>query len=619
MPIASGTYNAAGRAAKVKLLIVDEDPNFARILATVLGGENHDVAVVDDHRLASTMLARFGPDVLLLSVASRAPQSLALLASFRELPGGRGASVITMVSADDAAVRDACVRSRATHIMVRPFSVLELAERVRGLAVGRGLGGLKQLVAGSLDLDNVSRITRLWARRATGAVQLSDDDGREWVTLVEGGPVEAHGVESLRRALRGGDVDFHARDVGGSGERALLGAMLWAEACAAEGAGTPVARSVVLVPTRLTEAASELPLPADARRMLASLAGPSGFGRAVDHQRLDASVVEACVRPLVTLGMLMVQEALPMPTAHPAGLGQTPVVEDRPVGPLSGIRTAVSQGAGSSTPRQTWSRPPTSLAPPSGAPPPPARSSPPAVAAPSPVRPPPPPAFRGVHSVGAPDPDAVRKRLRRELDLLRNSDGWVVLGVPHDANPTMVQAAGERMRSRYQGIADANTGETQELALAMLRRVTEALAALVAMTAPAAGDIADMPGDDAFRAGLRAMAQGDWAVADRRFVNARDQNLDSARNLAHLGWARAHNNEYPVAARKSEAADLLLLAEQLAPEYAEGQYFLAMLLHEAGDNEGALRRLCRALKAEPDHVGAGGLSRKLRRPVPPPR
>ena len=611
----------------MKLLIVDEDPNFARILATVLGGDGHDVVVVDDHRLASTMLARFGPDLLLLSVDSRAPQSLGLLANYRELPGGRGASVIAMVSADDRVVRDACVQSQASHVLVRPFSVLDLAERVRGLAVGRGVSRDAQLVARSLDLANLSRITRLWARRATGAVRLSDDDGREWVTVVDGGPVETTGVEALRRALRGGDVEFNARDVGGTGARAQLGAMLWEEASAAEGGGTPLTRSVVLVPTRLTEAAAELPLPEDARRLLASLVGPSGFGRAVDHQGLDAAVVQACVRPLVALGMLIVQEAPPMPTAYATALGQTPVVEDRQVGSISSVRTANGEGIRSAPPRQTWSRPPTSAAPVLSPaplrPPPPVLSPaplrpPPPVLSPAPLRPPP-PVFRGLPAVAAPDPDAVRKRLRRELDLLRNSDGWVVLGVPRDAEPALVQAAGERMRSRYQGIADANTGETQELALAMLRRVTEALAAVVALAAPATGDADDQPGDDAFRAGLRAMTQGDWTVADRRFLAARDQNLDSARNLAHLGWARAHNTAYAAEERRTEALDLLLLAEQFAPEYADGQYFLAMILHEAGDNEAALRRLRRALKAEPDHVAAGGLARKLRRPVPPPR
>ena len=303
-----------------------------------------------------------------------------------------------------------------------------------------------------------------------------------------------------------------------------------------------------------------------------------------------------------------------MPTAHATALGLTPVVEDVPVGPMSSARTLNTDALRSTPPRQTWSRPPASVAPgtPSVA-----SQRPPATPA-VPFRPPPPPGLHGLPP-SAPDPDAVRKRLRRELDLLRTSDGWVVLGVPHDAAPEMIQAAGERMRSRYQGIADASTGETQELALAMLRRVTEALAGLVAMLAPVAGESREEPGDDAFRSGLRAMAQGDWAIADRRFVAARDQNLDSARNLAHLGWARAHNTEYPADERKAEGMDLLRLAEQFAPEYAEGQYFLAMLLHQAGDGEGALRRLRRALKAEPDHVGAGGLARKLRRPVPPPR
>lgn len=195
--------------------------------------------------------------------------------------------------------------------------------------------------------------------------------------------------------------------------------------------------------------------------------------------------------------------------------------------------------------------------------------------------------------------------------MARTNDAWVVLGVPHDADQAMVDRAGERMVARYSDLVSRETGEARDLAQAMLDAVRQAIASL-----RSADDFQreDEPGDDAFRAGLRAMSGGDWALADRCFLAARDSNLDSVRNIAHAGWARVHNPTRPLKERTAEGLELLLLAEQLEPAFADGQYFLATVLHRSGDEDGALRRIRRALKADPSHVAASALNRKLRRP-----
>ena len=194
--------------------------------------------------------------------------------------------------------------------------------------------------------------------------------------------------------------------------------------------------------------------------------------------------------------------------------------------------------------------------------------------------------------------------------MLKSNDAWVILGVPHDADREMLERAGRRMQSRYAELAERETGEARELAKAMLEGVLLAVATLDASNAE---EQSDDPGDEAFRAGLRAMSAGDWGTADRRFLAARDMNLDSVRNIAHAGWARVHNPGLPEKARTAEGLDLLLLAEQLNPGYADGQYFLAMVLHRQEDDDGALRRLRRALKSDPGHIAASALVRKLRR------
>jgi Tfp pilus assembly protein PilF len=67
-----------------------------------------------------------------------------------------------------------------------------------------------------------------------------------------------------------------------------------------------------------------------------------------------------------------------------------------------------------------------------------------------------------------------------------------------------------------------------------------------------------------------------------------------------------------------EGLELLRLAEQLDPTYADGQYFLAVVLHKKGDDDGAQRRLRRALRSEPSHVSANALFQKLRKAPPTP-
>lgn len=224
------------------------------------------------------------------------------------------------------------------------------------------------------------------------------------------------------------------------------------------------------------------------------------------------------------------------------------------------------------------------------------------------------PESRGRTEPPAADAAALR-RARRDVDVLRGSDAWVVLGVPRDAPRDLVERAAARMLARYETLTNESEGEMRDLARQLLALVQKAAEELAQTHAVAAQK--EQPGDDAFRAGVRAMADGDWSNADRRFAHARDQNLDSPRNLAHLGWARFHNPDIANADRVQDGLDLLRLAEQLDPNYPDGQYFLAVVLHRKGDDEAALRRLRRALKAEPGHVAANALARKLRRPTPP--
>lgn len=626
---ASTLYTAAAVDSPLKLLIVDEDPNFGRILSSVLGSEGHVVAVLGDSRQGLAALERNRPDVLLVSVDVADTLGLELVTRSRASAAGAQLVIVVMAALVDERLRRVCDEAAVAEIVVRPFSVLDLAARVRGINLPPAASAQVASPGTPLDFDNTTRLVRLWARRASGILQIASPRGEMWVTLADGAPVDAESLAALREVLHGGEVEFQPCNVEGAGDYAATGRIFWEEALASERGrrGAPT-RGTLLTPTHLTEAAAQLPLSAGLGRILAGLTAAAPLGRLCDAQLIDAATVVDEVAALAALGMLSLQEAPAMPATvarrpepQPEGFS---TVARRPPGagvptgiPLAttriGSQTHTSEGRSSSgyetrRPASGEFRRPAE----SGGIGPPAGMRPPMPTAPlpmgrpgpiSPARPPP-----------AADEGALIKRLRREVDLLRTSDPWVVLSVPHDAERKLVDIAVERMRTRYSDLGKAQSPELRDLAVQMLARVNEAYSTLTATAAELTRP--DEPGDDAFKAGLRAMAAGDWALADRRFVAARDQNLDSVRNIAHVAWARVHNPEHPAAARTSDGLDMLLLAEQLDPNYADGQYFLATVLHRKGDDDGAARRIRRALRAEPGHVAASALARKLRRTGP---
>ncbi len=603
----------------MKLLIVDDDLNFGRILATVLEAEGHVVRHAEGPSGVGTLLVVFDPDVVLISVDATSPASMSFLEGFRGLPGGHRAAAVAIAASADDRIRQACAASNTDHLLVRPFSVLELAVLVRGLRPV--VSGMSTEASGEeLNLENTSKLMRLWARGANGVLNCQDESGDELVILANGGPVDHAVLPALRRMLHAGALDFQPCDVDGDGDPAAMAALLWAEACAsAPPLKTRPSRSTVVVPSRLSEVAARLPLPSGLGLILSSLQGPTGLGRIADQYAVPAEALAEGMPGLAALGLLTLQNAPDMPVAvtrlQPAAPPPTFEVQRpraaaapvpvRPPHPGAGPRSVDRSAA-----ERPWADRMSSVSPPSMPP----RDLPPPGAARAPLPRPPLPALRpagGPQALPPTDSAALIRRLRREVDMARTNDAWVVLGVPHDADQAMVDRAGERMVARYSDLVSKETGEAGDLAQAMLDAVRQAISSL-----RSDDDLQreDEPGEDAFRAGLRAMTGGDWALADRCFLAARDRNLDSVRNIAHAGWARVHNPTRPVKERTAEGLELLLLAEQLEPGFADGQYFLATVLHRSGDEDGALRRIRRALKADPSHVAASALNRKLRRP-----
>ena len=111
-----------------------------------------------------------------------------------------------------------------------------------------------------------------------------------------------------------------------------------------------------------------------------------------------------------------------------------------------------------------------------------------------------------------------------------------------------------------------------------------------------------------------ALAGGDTAEAERQYKRAIE--LDPASPVPYMDYAvLLARLERPI-----EALQQMLICTRIAPNHAEAQYRLALILAEAGQYRAALVALERALKADPHHAAAlearEALMRYLRANVP---
>lgn len=526
----------------MNILIVEDDQHLCTILGSVLGNDGHVVRTVSESGTGLDLIAANVPDVLIVNAHLPGVSGLDLVRLVRRRPDGNRIAMVVMTAFVDERVKRTCDELRVEQVLVKPFSVLDLSQAIRGFSL-RQHPPAPEPEDASLDIGNVTEIVRLWARHANGTLTIERPPFSAHILLADGGPVGEDAMAALKIALSGGDLEFRPGEVNGVGDAAALGALLWTRAREeVHSSDTDANRGALVSRNRLTDSAPELPLPEALAQLIPHIGAPSTLALLAATAQVGVSDVVADIVALGNLGLVTLQAQRPAPR-----------VSGRITMPTAPVEA---------------------------------------------------PAATPTADTGA------LKRLQREVQLLTDRDPWVVLGIPHDASLDLVQRAGERMVARYTAFAEDANPEIRRHASVLLDRVQSAL---MELTTPVSAHVVVSPSEEPFRAGLRAMSDGDWLLADRWFSAARDVEMDSPRNLAHLGWARFHNPDLPLEERVNEGLDLMRLAEQFDPAYAEGQYFLATALHRRGDDDGAMRRLRRALKAQPDHVSANALARKLRK------
>lgn len=644
------------------VLVVEPDRHLAGIMSELFAADGFSILVAADATggVGAVMGAR--PDVAVVSLELPGSDGLEVVRALRRREGGAtGAVVVLVAERVDAALRSRAAGLGVQHLLTRPVSLLDLGELVRAAPPLPGARADRP----AFHPGNAALLATLWVQRATGVLRVEQPGSSAWVLFSGGGPVGTDGKQAVRAALQGGRVELEPCPVDGPGDRDGLASTLWSATREwALAAHAPVREDLLVRPSRRTADASGLPLRPALRGILRGLDGPSLLSQVAEAMNEPVEGVAVELEALTTLGFLSLH---PNAEARPTATASAPRAR-RPLSPFAVDRfTDVSdivleprQRSAPAAPDPTPNAPPARPRPSLG--PSPSRSAPP----PPPPRPPPtrtvdiwdsdttdpvigrrpadpsstthtdpggPRSRAGIRSIPpilerslrrtsaadllgpggreqAPERvDAVQllHRLRREADLVRSADPWTVLGVPRDADSSLIDRAAARMEARYAPLTTGTDPEVAHLAATIAQRVKAALKAARTHEArhPTSPEVA------AITAGRRATALERWEEADVAFSKARELLPDSPEALAGLGWARFHNPTVPVAEREEDGLAFLELAVQFSPTYVAGWWQLASACHLSGRTEAALTHARRVLRLAPDHPDAAGLIRRL--------
>jgi DNA-binding NtrC family response regulator len=142
--------------ARVKVMVVEDDPEVAKTIARKLGGDGLDVELADDPR---PVLARLDAgegdhwDVVLLDVGLPGMSGIDVLRRFRAADSL--ASVVMLTGDNSANTATTCMRAGAFYYLTKPFRPYELSSMVESAArystLRRELKGVRQVIDDAPD------------------------------------------------------------------------------------------------------------------------------------------------------------------------------------------------------------------------------------------------------------------------------------------------------------------------------------------------------------------------------------------------------------------------------------------------------------------------------------
>jgi two-component system OmpR family response regulator len=145
----------------IRVLVVDDEPSLAELLASVLRYEGWEIQTASDGSSAVRTAREFRPDAVVLDIMLPDFDGLEVLRRVRaELPH---VCVLFLTARDAVEDRVAGITAGGDDYVTKPFSLEEVLARLRGLLRRAGITrarGDTELVAGDLTMDEEARVVR---------------------------------------------------------------------------------------------------------------------------------------------------------------------------------------------------------------------------------------------------------------------------------------------------------------------------------------------------------------------------------------------------------------------------------------------------------------------------
>ena len=145
----------------IRVLVVDDEPSLAELLASVLRYEGWEIQTAGDGSSAVRTAREFRPDAVVLDIMLPDFDGLEVLRRVRaELPH---VCVLFLTARDAVEDRVAGITAGGDDYVTKPFSLEEVLARLRGLLRRAGITrarGDTELVAGDLTMDEEAREVR---------------------------------------------------------------------------------------------------------------------------------------------------------------------------------------------------------------------------------------------------------------------------------------------------------------------------------------------------------------------------------------------------------------------------------------------------------------------------
>jgi two-component system response regulator HydG len=186
-------------ATRVRVMVVEDDPEVSKAIARKLGGDGHDIEMSDDPRPVLERLesGQADWDVVLLDVGLPGMSGIDVLHRFRE--AGSLASIVMLTGDNSAATATTCMRAGAFYYLTKPFRPYELGAMIE--SAGRYSTLRRQLAGARRALDQGSDSMLVGSSNAMRRMRSALDRlaGQDVSILIQG--ESGTGKELVARAL----------------------------------------------------------------------------------------------------------------------------------------------------------------------------------------------------------------------------------------------------------------------------------------------------------------------------------------------------------------------------------------------------------------------------------